>query len=40
MIKSRKIRWAWHIAHKGEKMHAYVHGFGGKTRKKETARKS
>jgi hypothetical protein len=23
MIKSRKLRWAWHIAHIREKMNAY-----------------
>jgi hypothetical protein len=32
-IKSRRMRWAGHVAHMGEEC---VHGFDGKTRRKET----
>jgi hypothetical protein len=33
-IKSRRMRWAGHVAHMGEERS--VHGFGGKARRKET----
>jgi hypothetical protein len=36
-IKSRRMRWAGHVARMVEKS---VHGFGGKTRRKETTRKT
>jgi len=33
VIKSRRIRWAGHVARTGERR---VQGFGGETRRKET----
>jgi hypothetical protein len=36
-IKSRRIRWAGHVARMGEEC---VQGFDGKTRKKETTWKT
>jgi hypothetical protein len=36
-IKSRRMRWAGHVERMGEKS---VQGFGGKTRRKETTRKT
>jgi hypothetical protein len=39
MISSRSMRWAGHVAHMGRRgMHIY--DFAGKTRKKETSRKT
>ena len=34
VIKSRRIRWAVHVAHKGEERR--IQGFGGETWVKET----
>jgi hypothetical protein len=39
IIKSRRMRWAMHVARMGEKRNAY-RIFGGKARKKETTRKT
>jgi hypothetical protein len=36
-IKSRRMRWAGHVARMGEES---AQGFGGKARRKETARKT
>jgi hypothetical protein len=36
-IKSRRMRWAWHVTRMGEE---YVQGFDGKARRKETAWKT
>jgi hypothetical protein len=36
-IKSRRMRWAGHVAHMGEET---VEGSGGKTRRKETTLKT
>jgi hypothetical protein len=36
-IKSRRMRWAGHVARKGEE---YVQGFDGKARRKETTWKA
>jgi hypothetical protein len=36
-IKSRRMRWAGHVAHMGEEN---VQGFGVKDRRKETTRKT
>jgi hypothetical protein len=38
IIKSRRMRWAEHVARIGEKRNAY--SFGGKARRKETTRKT
>jgi hypothetical protein len=38
MIKSRRMRWAWLVAHMGEKMNV-CRVLEGKTRWKETTRK-
>jgi hypothetical protein len=38
MIKSRMMRWAWLVARIG-KRDAYIYGFCGKARRKETTRK-
>jgi hypothetical protein len=35
MIKSRRMKWAWHVARMGEKRNAYS---GGKARRIETTR--
>jgi hypothetical protein len=37
MIKSRRMRWAGHIADRGEE--EYIQGFGGKSRRIEATRK-
>jgi hypothetical protein len=37
-IKSRKMRWAGHVARMGEEKS--VQGFGGKARRRETTRKT
>jgi hypothetical protein len=37
MIKSRRIRWAVHVARMREKRNAYI---GGKARRKDTVRKT
>jgi hypothetical protein len=39
VIKSRRMRWAGHVARMGKKRNAY-RGFGGKARRKETTRKT
>jgi hypothetical protein len=39
IIKSRRMRWAGHVARMGEKRNAY-RLFGGKARGKETTRKT
>jgi hypothetical protein len=39
IIKSRKMRWAGHVARIEEKRNAY-RLFGGKTKRKETTRKT
>jgi hypothetical protein len=39
MIKSRRMRWAGHVARMGEKRNA-CRIFGGKARKKEAIRKT
>jgi hypothetical protein len=36
IIKSRRMRWAGHVARRGEKRNAY----SGKARRKETTRKT
>jgi hypothetical protein len=36
-MKSRRMRWAGHVAHMGEEC---VHSYGGKARRKETTRKT
>jgi hypothetical protein len=38
IIKSRRMRWAGHVARMGEKRNAW--DFGGKVRRKETTRKT
>jgi hypothetical protein len=38
IIKSRRMRWAGHVARKGEKRN--TEDFGGKARRKETTRKT
>jgi len=38
MIKSRRMNFVWHVAHKGEE-EKYIQGFGGKTCSGETCRK-
>jgi hypothetical protein len=38
LIKSRRMRWAGHLARMGKKRNAYR--FGGKARGKETTRKN
>jgi hypothetical protein len=37
IIKSRRLRWAGHVARMGEKRNAFI---GGKGRRKETTRKT
>jgi hypothetical protein len=39
MIKSRRMRWAGHVACTGAKEKC-IQGFGGKARRKETSRKT
>jgi hypothetical protein len=39
MIKSRKMRWAGHLARMGEKRNA-LYDIGGKSRRKETTGKT
>jgi hypothetical protein len=39
-IKSRRMRWARHVTRMGEKRNPYMYGIGGKTRRKETTRKT
>jgi hypothetical protein len=39
IIKSRRMRWAGHVARMGEKRYAYWN-FGGKAGRKETTRKT
>jgi hypothetical protein len=38
-VKSRRMRWAGHVARMGEESKS-VQGFGGKARRKETIRKT
>jgi hypothetical protein len=38
MINSRRMMWAGHVVHRGEKTNA--HDFDGKARRKEIARKT
>jgi hypothetical protein len=38
MIRSRRMSWAGHVAYMGEE--EYIEDFGGKTRRKETTRKT
>jgi hypothetical protein len=38
-IKSRRMRWAGHVARMGDERKVYK-GFGGKARRKETTRKT
>jgi hypothetical protein len=38
-IKSRRMRWAGHVAGMGEERKLIVQGFGGKARRKETTGK-
>jgi hypothetical protein len=38
MIKSRRMRWAWHVARMGKE--ECIKGLGGKARRKETTRKT
>jgi hypothetical protein len=40
IIKSRRMRWARHVARMGEKRNAYRLFIGGKAREKETTRKT
>jgi hypothetical protein len=39
-IKSMGMRWPGHVEHMGEERKINVKGFGGKARRKETARKT
>jgi hypothetical protein len=40
MTKSRRTRWAGHVAHMGEKWIDCIDDFDGKAKRKETARKN
>jgi hypothetical protein len=41
LIKSRRMRWAGHVARMGEKRNAYdVYDIGGKSRRKQTTGKT
>jgi hypothetical protein len=41
MIKSRRMRWAWHAARIGAKRNTYIYIYiGGKARRKEASRKT
>jgi hypothetical protein len=40
IIKSRRVRWAGHVARMGETRNAYMYITGGEVRRKETTRKT
>jgi hypothetical protein len=40
MVESRRMRWAEHVAHMGEKWIDCIEDFDGKAKRKETTRKN